>query len=44
MARKPHLEFFPVDACRPPGVYHGPFKSEKGCVLFEIHYYRPEET
>jgi len=28
-------------ACRPPGVYHGPFKSEKGCVLFEIHYYLP---
>jgi hypothetical protein len=26
-------------ACRPPGVHHGPFKSEKGCVLFEIHYY-----
>jgi mannose-6-phosphate isomerase-like protein (cupin superfamily) len=26
-------------ACRPPGVRHGPFKSEKGCLLFEIHYY-----
>ena len=26
-------------ACRPPGVYHGPFKSESGCVLMEIHYY-----
>jgi len=26
-------------ACRPPGVYHGPFKSEGGCVLMEIHYY-----
>lgn len=26
-------------ACRPPGAYHGPFKSEKGCLLFEIHYY-----
>lgn len=26
-------------ACRPPGVHHGPFKSEKGCVLLEIHYY-----
>ncbi len=24
-------------ACRPPGAYHGPFKSEGGCVLFEIH-------
>lgn len=33
----------PTYACRPPGVYHGPFKSEKGCLLFEIHYYRPEE-
>lgn len=26
-------------ACRPPGVHHGPFKSVKGCILFEIHYY-----
>ena len=26
-------------ACRPPGVYHGPFKSEEGCLLFEIHTY-----
>lgn len=26
-------------ACRPPGAKHGPFKSEQGCVLFEIHYY-----
>ena len=26
-------------ACRPPGAYHGPFKSEQGCVLLEIHYY-----
>jgi hypothetical protein len=29
----------PTYACRPPGVYHGPFKSETGCLLFEIHYY-----
>ena len=29
----------PTYACRPPGVYHGPFKSERGCMLFEIHYY-----
>ena len=28
-------------ACRPPGVHHGPFKSENGCVLLEIHYYDP---
>ena len=26
-------------ACRPPGAYHGPFTSAKGCMLFEIHYY-----
>jgi hypothetical protein len=26
-------------ACRPPGAYHGPFKSENGCMLLEIHYY-----
>ena len=26
-------------ACRPPGVHHGPFKSHKGCLLLEIHYY-----
>ena len=26
-------------ACRPPGAYHGPFKSNTGCVLLEIHYY-----
>lgn len=28
-------------ACRPPGAYHGPFKSETGCMLFELHYYDP---
>lgn len=28
-------------ACRPPGAYHGPFKSEQGCLLMEIHYYDP---
>ena len=26
-------------ACRPPGTDHGPFKSEQGCLLLEIHYY-----
>ena len=26
-------------AVRPPGVLHGPFKSEKGCLLLETHYY-----
>jgi hypothetical protein len=28
-------------ACRPPGAYHGPFKSEHGCLLLESHYYDP---
>lgn len=28
-------------ACRPPGAHHGPFKSEKGCTLLEVHYYDP---
>lgn len=28
-------------ACRPPGAYHGPFKSEKGCLLLEVHYFDP---
>jgi len=26
-------------ACRPPGAVHGPFKSNGGCLLLEIHYY-----
>lgn len=26
-------------ACRPPGTPHGPFKSEEGCLILEIHYY-----
>jgi hypothetical protein len=26
-------------ACRPPGTLHGPFKSETGCLLLELHYY-----
>jgi hypothetical protein len=26
-------------AVRPPGVYHGPFKSERGCLLLETHFY-----
>ncbi len=28
-------------ACRPPGALHGPFKSEAGCLLLEIHYFDP---
>jgi hypothetical protein len=26
-------------ACRPPGTPHGPFRSEDGCLLLELHYY-----
>jgi hypothetical protein len=29
----------PTYACRPPGAAHGPFKSRRGCLLYEIHYY-----
>ncbi len=29
----------PTYACRPPGVYHGPFKSDGGCLMLEIHYF-----
>lgn len=25
--------------CRPPGIPHGPFRSETGCLLVETHYY-----
>ena len=28
-------------ACRPPGVPHGPFKSNAGCLLLEFHYCDP---
>jgi hypothetical protein len=28
-------------AVRPPGAVHGPFKSETGCLLVEIHYFDP---
>lgn len=31
-------------ACRPPQVYHGPFASQEGCLLLEIHYYHPPEN
>ncbi len=30
-------------ACRPPHVKHGPFKSEEGCLLFEVHYFGPDD-
>jgi hypothetical protein len=29
----------PTYACRPPGAKHGPFRSDTGCLLYEIHYY-----
>lgn len=25
-------------ACRPPGMPHGPWRSESGCVTFEVRY------
>ncbi len=28
-------------AVRPPGSPHGPFRSDTGCLLFEIHYFDP---
>ena len=31
-------------ACRPPGILHGPFRSEEGCVLLEIHYFEPSQS
>jgi hypothetical protein len=31
-------------ACRPPGAYHGPFKSNGGCILFELHYFAPKPS
>lgn len=29
-------------AVRPPGVWHGPFRSEGGALLIEMHYYDPQ--
>ncbi len=26
-------------AVRPPGVVHGPFRSDTGCLMLEMHYY-----
>jgi len=31
-------------SCRPPGTPHGPFRSERGCVLFEVQYFLPDHT
>lgn len=30
-------------AVRPPGSFHGPCASDKGCMVFEIHYYDEED-
>ncbi|MCX5914846.1 MAG: cupin domain-containing protein [Deltaproteobacteria bacterium] len=30
-------------ACRPPHVPHGHFSSKEGCLLYEIHYFAPED-
>lgn len=27
-------------ACRPPGMTHGPYSIPRGCVTFEIRYYK----
>lgn len=27
-------------ACRPPGMKHGPYRSPRGCMTFEIRYYK----
>ena len=32
---------FSSRSAQPPGAVHGPFKSENGCLLLEIHYYDP---
>jgi hypothetical protein len=29
----------PAFALRPPGTKHGPFESDDGCVMLEIHYF-----
>lgn len=26
-------------ACRPPGMKHGPWKSQEGCITFEVRYH-----
>jgi hypothetical protein len=31
-------------ACRPPGMPHGPWRSDEGCVTFEMRYYRRDDT
>jgi len=28
-------------ACRPPGMKHGPYRTEEGCTTLEFRYVRP---
>ena len=28
-----------MHSCRPPGMRHGPWRSENGCQIFEVRYY-----
>ena len=34
----------PTYACRPPGAFHGPFRSEEGCMLIEFHQFARQTT
>jgi len=31
-------------AVRPPGMPHGPFRSPKGALMFEVHYYSSDQA
>jgi len=33
----------PTYAVRPPGIYHGPFTTKTGCIMFELHYYQKDD-
>ena len=39
LARDQHHQAH-VYSCRPPGTLHGPFRSDGGCVIFEVQYYQ----
>lgn len=30
-------------ACRPPGMKHGPYRSDTGVLMFEVRYFMPFE-
>ena len=30
-------------ACRPPGMWHGPWKAPQGCTTFEVRYTKPQK-